>query len=52
MDSISWTIIDKMFKENSIKKTYWAVVYKIDESNEIRLEDFLLKNNKKVTPKI
>jgi 23S rRNA pseudouridine1911/1915/1917 synthase len=35
-----------MFKENSIKKTYWAVVSKIDESKEIRLEDFLLKNNK------
>ena len=44
--SKSLTRLNKMFKENSIKKTYWAVVYKIDESNEIRLEDFLLKNNK------
>ena len=42
--SKSLTRLNKMFKENSIKKTYWAVVYKIDESNEIRLEDFLLKN--------
>ena len=44
--SKSLTRLNKMFKENSIKKTYWAVVNKIDESNEIRLEDFLLKNNK------
>ena len=44
--SKSLTRLNKMFKENSIKKTYWAVVSKIKESKEIRLEDFLLKNNK------
>ena len=35
-----------MYKEKNIKKTYWAVVNKIDETKEIKLEDFLLKNNK------
>src|SRR6056300_1520973 len=44
--SKSLTRLNKMFKENSIKKTYWAVVNKIDESEEVKLEDFLLKNNK------
>ena len=44
--SKSLTRLNKMFKENSIKKTYWAVVSKIKESKEIRLEDFLLKNKK------
>ncbi|MDB9966776.1 pseudouridine synthase, partial [Flavobacteriaceae bacterium] len=44
--SKSLTRLNKMFKENNIKKTYWAVVNKIDEPKEIKLEDFLLKNNK------
>ena len=44
--SKSLTRLNKMFKENNIKKTYWAVVNKIDEAKEIKLEDFLLKNNR------
>ena len=44
--SKSLTRLNKMFKENNIKKTYWAVVNKINEPKEIKLEDFLLKNNK------
>ena len=44
--SKSLTRLNKMFKENSIKKTYWAVVNKISEKKEIKLEDFLLKNSK------
>ena len=44
--SKSLTRLNKMFKENRIQKTYWAVVNRIDELKEIRLEDFLLKNNK------
>ena len=44
--SKSLTRLNKMFKENNIKKTYWAVVNKIDEAKEIKLENFLLKNKK------
>ena len=44
--SKSLTRLNKMFKENCIQKTYWAVVNRIDELKEIRLEYYLLKNNK------
>jgi len=44
--SKSLTRINKMFKDNKVKKTYWAITKKINEEKEIKVENFLLKNNK------
>ena len=38
--------LNKMFKNNEIKKTYWAIVKKIPEKEKIKLENHLLKNQK------
>ena len=38
--------INEMFKNNEIKKTYWAIVKKIPENEERKLENHLLKNQK------
>ena len=38
--------LNKMFKNNEIKKTYWAIVKKIPENEKIKLENHLLKNQK------
>ena len=38
--------INEMFKNNEIKKTYWAIVKKIPEKEKIKLENHLLKNQK------
>ena len=41
--SKSLTRINKMFKDNKVKKTYWAITKKINEEKEIKVENFLLK---------
>lgn len=38
--------LNEMFKNNEIKKTYWAIVKKIPENEKIKLENHLLKNQK------
>ena len=38
--------INEMFKNNEIKKTYWAIVKKIPENEKRKLENHLLKNQK------
>ena len=38
--------LNEMFKNNEIKKTYWAIVKKIPEKEKIKLENHLLKNQK------
>ncbi len=44
--SKSLTRMNNMFKENKIKKTYWAVTKKVKSNKVIRLENFLQKNEK------
>ena len=38
--------LNEMFKNNEIKKTYWAIVKKIPEKEKRKLENHLLKNQK------
>jgi len=38
--------LNEMFKNNEIKKTYWAIVKKIPENEKRKLENHLLKNQK------
>ena len=35
-----------MFKDNEIKKTYWAVVKSITKKKSDKLENYLIKNQK------
>ncbi len=44
--SKSLTRLNRMFKENEVKKTYWAITKKIESNKIIRLENFLQKNEK------
>ena len=44
--SKSLTRLNSMFKENKVKKTYWAITKKIESNKIIRLENFLQKNEK------
>jgi len=37
-----------MFRENEVKKTYWAITKKIESNKIIRLENFLQKNEKQI----
>lgn len=40
------TRLNEMFKNQEVKKTYWAIVKEKPEANEGRLEHFLLRNEK------
>ena len=44
--SKSLTRLNSMFRENEVKKTYWAITKKIESNKIIRLENFLQKNEK------
>jgi len=44
--SKSLTRLNSMFKENEVKKIYWAITKKIESNKIIRLENFLQKNEK------
>ena len=41
------TRLNELFKKNEIKKTYWAIVKKMENKNPEKLENFLIKNQKK-----
>tara|TARA_X000001036_G_C20405654_1_gene694759 strand:+ start:97 stop:780 length:684 start_codon:yes stop_codon:yes gene_type:complete len=39
--------LNELFKKNEIKKTYWAIVKKMENKATEKLENFLIKNQKK-----
>ena len=39
--------LNELFKKNEIKKTYWAIVKKMENKDTEKLENFLIKNKKK-----
>lgn len=39
--------LNELFKKNEIKKTYWAIVKTMENKAPIKLENFLVKNQKK-----
>lgn len=39
--------LNELFKKNEIKKTYWAIVKKMENKDTEKLENFLIKNQKK-----
>ena len=41
------TRLNELFKKNEIKKTYWAIVKKMENKATEKLENFLIKNQKK-----
>tara|TARA_B100001175_G_scaffold64852_1_gene53015 strand:+ start:10 stop:693 length:684 start_codon:yes stop_codon:yes gene_type:complete len=41
------TRLNELFKKNEIKKTYWAIVKKMENKAPKKLENFLIKNQKK-----
>ena len=41
------TRLNELFKKNEIKKTYWAIVKKMENKADEKLENFLKKNQKK-----
>ena len=41
------TRLNELFKKNEIKKTYWAIVKKMENKSPEKLENFLIKNQKK-----
>lgn len=41
------TRLNELFKKNEIKKTYWAIVKKMENKTPEKLENFLIKNQKK-----
>ena len=41
------TRLNELFKKNEIKKTYWAIVKKMENKAPEKLENFLIKNQKK-----